>query len=230
MRNRLLCALGVATVAAALSGCASEQAIGRYLENRRQDLTDVAHVDFSVANAGALAYVGPMALGGSFYTHPETEGEPSHTLQLGLGSVRFLGRQGTAWGLLWFLSKWNEDEPLAAPRPRKKTPTGSSIGLHLGFVFGAAAEVDALEAVDFVVGLVGLDLMKDDTAGTEELEPPAAPDDDEPDETSARPTNATEAEPAPADAAAGADAVAPVENPPQSRLDVGDARPSWGAF
>jgi hypothetical protein len=182
MLNRVLCALCVA-LAVGLSGCVSEQAIGRYFENRRQDLTDVAHVDFSMANAGALAYVGPMALGGSMYTHPQTAGKPSHTLQLGLGSVRFVGREGFASGLLWFITKWSPDQTVHGPRGRKKLPSGASVGAHLGFVFGVAAEVDVVEAIDFVVGLVGFDLMEDDAAqpaptpaGATEQAPPAPGD------------------------------------------------------
>jgi hypothetical protein len=66
-----------------------------------------------------------------------------------------------ASGLLWPASKWDEDKPFIGARP-KRGPSGFSAGASVGAIGGVGAEADVLELIDFVVGLVCLDVMEDD--------------------------------------------------------------------
>jgi hypothetical protein len=165
----------VAVLAGVSAGCAVPQTFGGYLENRRQDLIDAAHVDLSAISAGPVVYAGPFLLGINYTTGP-VSGRPAATVQLGLGGPRRLGRKGLAAGLLWPSSRWNEDAGIVGPRP-KRAPSGFSAGVAVGVLAGIAAEVDALELVDFAAGLFCLDPTEDDDLGDQTED--AAPDADE---------------------------------------------------
>ena len=160
MFKRSSCLLVAAALCCTLFGCAVPNSVGGYFENRRQDLIDVAHVDFGAINVGAVAYAGPLLLGLDYQTGLKSR-EQSSTLQIGLVGPRILGRRGMAAGIIWPASKWDEDKPFIGTRP-KRGPSGFSAGASVGAVAGVGAEVDALEALDFVVGLVCLDVMEDD--------------------------------------------------------------------
>jgi len=160
MSRRALFVLAIILAILCVDGCAVPNSVGGYLENRRQDLIDVLHVDLGAVNVGAVAYAGPFLLGMDYQTGIRSR-EQSSTLQVGLGGPRILGRRGLASGLLWPASKWDEDKPLIGPRP-KRGPSGFSVGLSAGMVGGVGAEADALEAIDFVAGLACLDFAEDD--------------------------------------------------------------------
>lgn len=160
MLKRSLCVLAVTVLCCTLFGCALPNSVGGYFENRRQDLIDVVHVDFGAVNVGAVAYAGPLLVGVDYQTGVKSR-EQSATLQIGLGGPRILGRRGMAAGLLWPASKWDEDKPFIGARP-KRGPSGFSGGVSLGVIAGVGAEADVLEVIDFVVGLVCLDVMEDD--------------------------------------------------------------------
>ena len=174
MSRQSACVLAVALVCAGVLGCAVPGSFSGYLENRRQDLIDVLHVDFSAVNVGAVAYVGPFLAGINYMTGVETR-EQSTTLQLGLGGARILGRKGLATGLLWPSSRWNEDSQIIGRRP-KRAPSGFSVGFSVGAVAGIGAEADALELIDFVLGLFCVDLAEDDEDIGDEPEPEPAGD------------------------------------------------------
>jgi len=141
------------------AGCALPTSVGSYLENRRQDLIDVAHVDFSTVDVGAVVYVGPLTAGCQYATGGS--GGRSSTLQIGLGGTRMQGRRGIAAGLIVPLSSWNEDKQALGPRP-KRTPSGTSVGASVGLLAGVGAEADVLELVDFVLGVACIDVVSDD--------------------------------------------------------------------
>jgi predicted small secreted protein len=166
-----ICVLIVVLLGVVTAGCSTPQGVGDYFQDRRQDLIDVVHLDFSVANVGAIVYVGPFGLGWNALTDPEKEGEDSKTLQLGLGGPRFQGREGAAWSFIWNIEHWNDDESTIGPRP-KRTPSCGSVGISAGFVFGVGVEADIFELVDFVLGIFCVDVMQDDEPREEPVEPP----------------------------------------------------------
>lgn len=151
MTRRQLFFYGLILAALCADGCAVPNSVGGYFENRRQDLIDVVHVDFGAINVGAVAYAGPFLLGLDYQTGIKSR-EQSTTLQIGLGGPRMLGRKGLASGILWPASKWDEEKPLIGRRP-KRAPSGWSAGASVGAIGGVGVEADALEVLDFVVGL-----------------------------------------------------------------------------
>ena len=160
MLKRSVFVLAATILCCTLLGCAIPTSVGGYFENRRQDLIDVVHVDFGAVNIGAVVYAGPLLLGADYQTGVKSR-EQSSTLQIGLGGPRILGRRGMASGLLWPASKWDEGRPFIGARP-KRGPSGFSAGASVGAVGGVGAEADVIEVIDFVVGLVCLDVMEDD--------------------------------------------------------------------
>ena len=84
MTRRQLFFYGLILAALCADGCAVPSSVGGYFESRRQDLIDVAHVDFGVINVGAVAYAGPFLLGLDYQTGIKSR-EQSSTIQIGLG-------------------------------------------------------------------------------------------------------------------------------------------------
>ena len=158
--SRTTTCLALALLAILAAGCALPNSIGSYLDNRRNDLIDAAHVDFSSLNAGAVAYAGPFLFGFDYLSGLRAGGAAS-TLQIGLGGPRFLDRKGLAAGILLPAVRWNEQNAVIGPRP-KQAPSGMSAGASAGLIVGLGAEVDLLELIDFAVGLVCLDPGNDD--------------------------------------------------------------------
>ena len=171
MGRTRVCVLTVILMGVVAAGCSTPQNVGDYFEDRRQDLIDVAHVDFSIVNFGAIAYVGPLGLGWNALSDDKEEGKDSNTLQLGLGGPRFLGREGAAWSFVWNIDHWNKDRTIYGPRP-KKTPSCGSLGISVGFIFGIGIEGDVFELVDFALGIFCVDVMQDDEPEEEAVEPP----------------------------------------------------------
>jgi hypothetical protein len=175
MTRRQLFFLGLILAALCADGCAMPGSFVGYLHNRRHDLIDVVHVDFGAVNFGAVAYAGPLMVGADYQTGLKTR-EESSTLQLGLGGPRIQGNRGLALGIILPFSRWNGTRPLIGKRP-KRSPSWLSVGASLGAFVGLGAEVDVLEAVDFISGLICLDLMEDDEilAGEEKPDPVPEP-------------------------------------------------------
>ncbi|MFW6159364.1 MAG: hypothetical protein ACOC8E_08415 [Planctomycetota bacterium] len=174
LRRAISIALLTAVGAAAMTGCAAPSSFTGYLENRRQDLIDVAHVEGGALNFGAVTYAGPLLVGVDYATGVRSR-EQSSTVQFGLGGPRYAARKGLCAGLLFPASYWNEDEGLVG-EPPKRRPSGFSAGLQLGIFLGLGFEVDLLEAIDLVGGLVCIDFLEDDPhlAAEEEEEEPEA--------------------------------------------------------
>jgi hypothetical protein len=173
----LLCPALCLLLGMAAGGCAVPTSFSGYLEDRRQGLIDVVHLDLSDWEMGALAYVGPVQLGyvecvtlsgisfgrlsmGFSGSGGGGGGDP-HVLQLGLGGARRCRRDGPASGLLCPFSRANEDRSLVGPRP-KPTPSWFSVGLAAGYYPGFNLEADVYEALDFVLGFGCLDIGGDD--------------------------------------------------------------------
>ena len=170
MRTVLLLSLLALTIAA---GCAAPSSFIGYLENRRQDLIDVAHLDFSVVSAGAVGYAGPFVLGMNWVSGLKT-GNPSTQLQIGLGGPRILDKSGVAAGWILAATYWDDNRKIMGPRP-KRTPSGFSIGGALGAFLGVFGELDMLELVDFMAGIACLDPMHDDECVAPSVTPPPPP-------------------------------------------------------
>ena len=166
MSKAAACVLVLLLGCVLMTGCATPSSFGGYLENRRQDLIDVVHVDFSMVDAGAVVYAGPFMVGLESSSGFKTR-TPSTSLQIGLGGPRIVERSGIAGGLLLPASRWDEDGQIIGKRPNR-TPSGFSVGGTLGVFLGVGAAVDALELIDFAVGLFCLDIMQDDEHVVEE--------------------------------------------------------------
>ncbi len=142
---------------------------GGYWTNRSRDLTDVAHVDMTGATVGGAAHIGPATLGWVFFSG---WGKPGTRWMLGLGGLKEVEvGEGVVGGIIFpFAATGRGDERLFDYE--KREPGWWSIGIDLGMIVGFGAEVDFLEAVDFLVGVIGVDLMGDDLpAAVTELEP-----------------------------------------------------------
>lgn len=183
MRTALLLGLLALTVAA---GCAAPSSFIGYLENRRQDLIDVAHLDFSVVNAGAVSYIGPFIVGMDWVGGLKT-GNPSSQLQIGLGGPRILDKSGVAAGWILAATYWDDDKKIMGRRP-KRTPSGFSIGGAIGAFVGVLGEFDMIELVDFVAGIACLDPMHDDECLAPSVAPPPPPPPPTPPVTPTTPT------------------------------------------
>lgn len=157
----------------ALSGCSTPA--GRYVSNRLDDLTDVAHVDATVLRIGLLCNVGPLILGrvvcGDAYV-------PTVSLRAGLGGVQFVRTTGEAGGFIvptshydvsrWSLYAWGDRPASEAGEARPgssyygKGPAWGSVGLEVALIVGLGARVDVVECADFLLGLFAVDLVGDD--------------------------------------------------------------------
>ena len=160
LSKRMLYVLAVLLAVPCAGGCAIPTSIDGYVENRRQDLIDVVHVDLSAANVGTVAYAGPFVVGLNYITGLGGRDAPS-SLQIGLGGPRMLARRGLAAGLLVPASHWNGDKPVTGGRP-KRSPSGTSVGASAGLLAGVGAEADILELFDFAFGVVCIDIAGDD--------------------------------------------------------------------
>jgi hypothetical protein len=170
----LLCLAVCLLLGMVAGGCAVPTSFSGYLEDRRQDLIDVLHVDLCGWQMGALAYVGPLQLG---YVDNVTldfsggfdlwgAGGAAHqsrpnVVQAGLGGIRKIHRSGEASGLLIPISRWHEQRSTFGPRP-KPCPSWFSIGLTAGYYPGLGVEFDVLELADFLIGFVCLDIGDDE--------------------------------------------------------------------
>ncbi len=176
MSKRTVFIVAMVLTVFSVGGCAPPSSFIGYFENRRQDLIDVAHVDFSAVNVGAVAYAGPLMVGINYMTGVVTREEAS-SLQLGLGGPRLLGRKGLAYGIIWTSSRWNDERPIIGQRP-KRAPSGLSVGATAGAILGVGAEADVLELIDFITGIFCLDPTEDDefvAAREEPVKPPQPP-------------------------------------------------------
>jgi hypothetical protein len=159
-RRRAWLVVGL-VAAAVLSGCAQPGSFSDYMSNRRHDLIDVLHVDAGAVNVGAFVYALPLALGLNYQTGLKSR-EESSTLQLGLGGPRIQGRRGMATGLIWPRSEWNEDRKLMVGKRPKRQPHILSFGASLGVGAGLGIHGDLFELLDFVTGLICIDIGEDD--------------------------------------------------------------------
>ena len=142
---------------AVLVACQSQ---GAYLKDRGNDLSDILRVRSTLPAAGFALDVGPVStglyLGGIFSEHAQM------TLGLGAG-CDLLGQQeeSRVYG-----KQFNEDYIRNKLNCHNKQgfilPAYGRIRLHLGLMYGGNLELNWLEALDFAVGLLGIDLLADD--------------------------------------------------------------------
>lgn len=152
-----------------VSGCATSE----YLTDRRHDLTDAAHVDFNDFALGTAVSVGPMVLGGHAIT---TFIDRGTSFRLGLGGVQEIKTSGIHWGVGFPFERyqatkrpeggpfgdWRLDRSSSFGDYEHSYPGWGSLGFDIGLLWGVGARVDAVELLDFAVGLTRIDLLRDD--------------------------------------------------------------------
>ncbi len=177
--------LSLLLVLCALSGCSS--APYRYVANRLDDLTDVAHVQFSVLDLGFLINAGPFELGTERFGVPFPLLPDAFSLRLGAGGPQIATLDGLGAGIGIPLSSYDQSVYSIynlSERPASygtKGPAWGSVGFGCGLGVGVAFRGDVVEFVDFLLGFFTIDLCGDDVEAEEEekpAEPAAATPDD----------------------------------------------------
>ena len=135
-----------------------------YLEDRRQDLTDMAHVDYTELAIGVSVNAGPVIVGAFEVGH--IMNSAGKRVKLGLGGVQNEKQRGETVGVVFPISR-SQIDTYEDDFYKGESPALGSIGFDLGFIFGIGARVDAVEAVDFVLGIFGIDILGDDKASEE---------------------------------------------------------------
>jgi hypothetical protein len=138
-----------------------------YLEDRRQDLTDMANVNVSAFSIGLGVNAGPAIAG--YHKIEGLMGGSGARGKLGLGGVQDNKERGDYYGVGLPLS-WAENKDHKDSFYKKHSPAWTSVGFDLGLIFGVGARADALEALDFVLGLFLIDILDDDRAVEEEYQ------------------------------------------------------------
>ena len=127
-----------------------------YWENRRQDLTVVAHVDLEGLSFGAMANISVIS-GGLFF-----QGGPCGTgfrEKYGLGGTQSTHASG---GAIILGVPLMENSARSRWGYGRDMPHFASVGVDTGLFFGIGARVDLLELLDFVFGFAMIDIVQDD--------------------------------------------------------------------
>jgi hypothetical protein len=183
--------LVVAVLVLATPACESIPEDGSYWSNRRKDLTDLAHVDTTELAFGGCLYVGPLTLGAHGIGGIPHK-VPGVRTKFGLGGevTTLVFSDSASTGIIVPLSRehrivdrararevdWDreryrlDDDPLYL----RHDPGWASIGLDAGFIYGFGVHFDPWETLDFVLGIVGLDLVGDDAQPETVTAPPAS--------------------------------------------------------
>ena len=171
------------------SGCNFARKTESYLVNRFNDLTDIVSISLNANTYGAKAYAGPIGIGlhaeGLFsdclqynkcykgnLSIPFVNGIPSFEFGIRNGIKPWLNDSSTIGFTSWELASPFE----SGLRSRnKKIKIGyktkqfnfprsqwTRFGFTAGFIFGARVEINPGEALDFFLGLIGLDFYRDD--------------------------------------------------------------------
>ena len=145
-----------------LAGCATTK---QYFKDRAMDLTDAAHIDLSAMSFGAGVNAGPAVVGLNLVSAPCG---PGFRTKIGLGGIEALRVNEGYAGLIWPLGDAETKTRSEAGYGRHFPPWGS-VGADIGFIYGISARADAVELVDFLLGLAGVDILKDDSKTIEEI-------------------------------------------------------------
>lgn len=170
--------------------CSFARKTQAYFVNRFNDLSDIASVAVNVNSYGAKGYIGPAGVGlhaEGLYTRdcidtqkcyrgnitiPFANGIPS--LEFGIrNGIRVWGNDSSTAGYTY----WEYSSPeesyersrnkgviLGSQKREFRFPASqwTRIGLTAGFLFGARVEINPGEALDFFLGIFGIDIYKDD--------------------------------------------------------------------
>lgn len=161
-----------------------------YAVNRFNDLTDIVSVTANVNSYGAKGYIGPAGVGlhaEGLYTRdcidekkcyrgnitiPFANGIPS--VEIGIrNGLRIWGNDSSTAGFTyWEYSRPGESSErsrnkgvvLGSQKQKFQFPASqwTRIGFTAGLIFGTRVEINPGEALDFVLGIFGLDIYKDD--------------------------------------------------------------------
>lgn len=141
-----------------------------YWNNRRHDLTDMAHLRFQKISLGADVNVAHVAVG--FYMQNGTDGEKGYRAKLGLGGIQEVDSSG---GIRFLGFPLSEKESRSAFGYGETVPPYGSIGFDTGIFLGIGARVDLFEMLDFFLGFAYIDLVEDDDEEKEEYLPAVEP-------------------------------------------------------
>lgn len=174
---RRTCALLlIVAVAFGAAGCRSNPAL-RYVRYRAEDLADVADIGLTFSTR---PYISLYACGVSIVTGGYSYFD-GYFLGMGGGQVGFIPHYNHCYGLLFAGHEeigfgsfdktepetlWTQNQGIAGVfmPPMDGTPAyvpACTHFLHLGFL-GAVANLRYMEMIDFLLGLGGLDIAKDD--------------------------------------------------------------------
>lgn len=173
-----------------LSQCSVARKTQSYFVNRFNDLTDIASVTVNVNSYGAKGYIGPAGIGlhaEGLFTRDCIDYKKCHRGNIiipfanGIPSVEFGIRNGIRiWGndsstagyTYWEYSipkekterSRNKGVILGSEKREFQFPASqwTRIGLTAGFLLGTRIEINPGEAMDFFLGIFGLDIYKDD--------------------------------------------------------------------
>lgn len=149
----------IAAVVLLSTGCTLAP-VGSWTYNRGADLTDAAHLRWSYVGEEAVVNVGPVVLGGGTLSDFFGNGDGVRE-QLGLGCYLDKNEGGTCRGLLYPFSSYS-----GKCRSRvgygASRPAWGSMGVDIGYFVTVGARLDAVELLDFVLGLVEIDMLDDD--------------------------------------------------------------------
>ena len=156
--NQLLC---LTLLVAHTSGCATTG----YWADRRQDLTDVAHVDVTMFSVGVAANAGPAIVG--LHRTAGSCGDGGR-VKIGLGGVQAVSTCGQYAGVVFPISRIKEKTRSNGGYGTEAPPWGS-VGLDIGLILGLGVRFDVVELADLVLGLGGIDIIDDDVSKKEVL-------------------------------------------------------------
>ena len=130
-----------------------------YLENRRKDLTDIAHLHMTGLSIGAGVHAGPFILG--HFEKDGVKGMPGSRSKLGLGGCIEEHEKGKYSGVIIPYRRMKGMTRSDSVYNSWAPPLGA-VGFDMGFIFGFGARVDAVEILDFILGIFTIDILDDD--------------------------------------------------------------------
>ncbi|MCM8542025.1 MAG: hypothetical protein NE328_17280 [Lentisphaeraceae bacterium] len=140
-------------------GCQSN-----YWENRANDLTDFAHIDFEAVAFGVQGNASALSAGLFTLVGP---GDGGMKMKYGLGGRQDTNSSGDTiiLGITFY-----EDDARSRWGYGKDIPHFASVGVDLGIFFGLGVRVDVMEFFDLLLGFAEVDFMEDDKGVIEPLE------------------------------------------------------------
>ena len=130
-----------------------------YLEDRRKDLTDMAHLHLTALSIGGGVHAGPFIL--AHFENDGIKGTPGGRMKLGLGGFVEEKEKGVYSGVVIPFRRMKGITRSDSIYNSWAPPLGA-VGFDLGFIMGIGARVDVVEVLDFILGIFTIDILDDD--------------------------------------------------------------------